>query len=61
MEKTVKLIKEHPEMFMGTVGAVATDGNAVCAGTSTGGTTLKLPGRVGDTPIPGRELGRKGG
>jgi beta-aspartyl-peptidase (threonine type) len=53
LEKTVKLIKEHPEMFMGTVGAVATDGNAVCAGTSTGGTTLKLPCRVGDTPIPG--------
>lgn len=38
----------------GTVGAVALDrkGNLV-AGTSTGGTPRKLPGRVGDTPIIG--------
>ncbi len=37
-----------------TVGAVAVDkdGN-VAAATSTGGYWLKLPGRVGDTPIPG--------
>jgi beta-aspartyl-peptidase (threonine type) len=38
----------------GTVGAVALDraGN-LAAGTSTGGTTGKLPGRVGDSPIIG--------
>jgi beta-aspartyl-peptidase (threonine type) len=39
---------------MGTVGAVARDlaGN-LAAATSTGGMTNKLPGRVGDTPLPG--------
>ncbi len=38
----------------GTVGCVAidVDGN-LAAGTSTGGTTKKLPGRVGDSPIIG--------
>ncbi|MEO0139195.1 MAG: isoaspartyl peptidase/L-asparaginase family protein [candidate division WOR-3 bacterium] len=53
MEKTAELIRKYPELFIGTVGAVATDGISVCAGTSTGGTSIKLPGRVGDTPIPG--------
>ena len=33
-----------------TVGAVATDGDAVVAGTSTGGRWLALAGRVGDVP-----------
>jgi beta-aspartyl-peptidase (threonine type) len=51
-----KTKKIEPEDFFhhGTVGAVAldTDGNIV-AGTSTGGTPNKHPGRVGDTPIPG--------
>jgi beta-aspartyl-peptidase (threonine type) len=39
---------------LGTVGAVALDqaGN-LAAGTSTGGTVLKMPGRVGDSPIIG--------
>jgi isoaspartyl peptidase/L-asparaginase-like protein (Ntn-hydrolase superfamily) len=38
----------------GTVGAVALDrGGRLAAATSTGGTTAKLPGRVGDSPIPG--------
>ncbi|MFQ7458255.1 MAG: isoaspartyl peptidase/L-asparaginase, partial [Klebsiella michiganensis] len=39
---------------MGTVGAVAMDlvGN-LAAATSTGGMTNKLPGRVGDSPLPG--------
>lgn len=37
-----------------TVGAVAVDDNGLlAAATSTGGVMLKLPGRVGDTPIPG--------
>jgi len=39
---------------LGTVGAVALDRNGtVAAGTSTGGTQHKRPGRVGDTPIVG--------
>jgi L-asparaginase/beta-aspartyl-peptidase (threonine type) len=38
----------------GTVGVVALDeAGAIAAGTSTGGTTNKLPGRVGDSPIVG--------
>lgn len=38
----------------GTVGAVARDESGVmAAATSTGGTCGKLPGRVGDSPIPG--------
>jgi beta-aspartyl-peptidase (threonine type) len=40
--------------YLGTVGCVALDvhGN-LAAGTSTGGTDKKLPGRVGDSPIVG--------
>ncbi len=38
----------------GTVGAVALDERgALAAGTSTGGITAKLPGRVGDSPLIG--------
>jgi L-asparaginase / beta-aspartyl-peptidase len=38
----------------GTVGAVALDKNGdVAAATSTGGTTNKMPGRIGDTPVIG--------
>ena len=38
----------------GTVGAVAMDRNGnLAAGTSTGGTPKKIPGRVGDTPLIG--------
>ncbi|HEU4384652.1 MAG TPA: isoaspartyl peptidase/L-asparaginase [Anaeromyxobacteraceae bacterium] len=38
----------------GTVGAVARDRQGhLAAATSTGGTAMKLPGRVGDTPIIG--------
>ncbi len=37
-----------------TVGAVAMDNNGdICAGTSTGGTFNKFPGRVGDSPLIG--------
>ena len=53
MSRTVDIIRKYPHLFIGTVGAVATDGKVVVAGTSTGGTSIKLPGRVGDTPIPG--------
>ena len=38
----------------GTIGAVAVDAAGhVAAATSTGGISGKLPGRVGDTPLPG--------
>src|SRR5262249_18785561 len=38
----------------GTVGAVALDQNGnLAAATSTGGTTNKRPGRIGDTPVIG--------
>jgi isoaspartyl peptidase/L-asparaginase-like protein (Ntn-hydrolase superfamily) len=38
----------------GTVGAVALDANGnLAAATSTGGTSAKLPGRVGDSPLVG--------
>ncbi|WP_163849540.1 isoaspartyl peptidase/L-asparaginase family protein [Pseudooceanicola aestuarii] len=45
---------DDPARRHGTVGAVARDrdGN-LAAATSTGGMTAKLPGRVGDTPMPG--------
>ncbi|MCY0867765.1 MAG: isoaspartyl peptidase/L-asparaginase [Desulfurococcus sp.] len=48
-----KLVRGVLDVF-DTVGAVAVDGKGVlAAATSTGGVTLKIPGRVGDTPIPG--------
>ena len=52
--KNLELIKQIPDLVGGTVGAVALDkdGN-VAAGSSTGGVILKLPGRVGDSSIPG--------
>jgi L-asparaginase / beta-aspartyl-peptidase len=49
-----RFLKEHPEYAGGTVGAAAIDADGVlAAATSTGGVTLKLAGRVGDTPLPG--------
>ena len=49
-----RFLKEHPEYAGGTVGAAAVDANGVlAAATSTGGVTMKLVGRVGDTPLPG--------
>lgn len=44
----------YDEHKMGTVGCVVLDeyGN-LAAGTSTGGLTNKMPGRIGDSPIPG--------
>jgi beta-aspartyl-peptidase (threonine type) len=39
---------------MGTVGAVAIDGEGdIAVATSTGGTPNKMPGRVGDSPLVG--------
>lgn len=53
-KKLKELINAHPELLKGTVGCVAIDDTGeIVAGTSTGGTLLKLFGRVGDTPIPG--------
>lgn len=44
----------HEEGLRGTVGAVALDQHGhVAAATSTGGTTGKRPGRVGDSPLIG--------
>ena len=49
-----RFLKEHPEYAGGTVGAAAVDAEGVrAAATSTGGVTLKLVGRVGDSPVPG--------
>jgi beta-aspartyl-peptidase (threonine type) len=44
----------HESHSSGTVGAVARDAaGGIVAGTSTGGTCCKLPGRVGDSPLIG--------
>jgi len=55
LPKLRKLITAHPELFeMDTVGAVALDRERnTAAATSTGGFALKLPGRIGDTPLIG--------
>lgn len=52
--KLSELMKLHPRLSFDTVGAVAVDkeGN-VAAGTSTGGISLKIPGRIGDSPLIG--------
>jgi beta-aspartyl-peptidase (threonine type) len=40
--------------YYGTVGVVAIDRKGlICVGTSTGGISLHLPGRIGDTPVIG--------
>jgi len=49
-----RFLKDHPEYAGGTVGAAAVDSAGVlAAATSTGGVTMKLVGRVGDSPLPG--------
>jgi beta-aspartyl-peptidase (threonine type) len=55
LPKLYDLMKKYPEMFeLETVGAVAIDKNGnVAAATSTGGFPLKLPGRIGDSPLIG--------
>ena len=52
--RTRRFLKDHPEYAGGTVGAAAVDARGVlAAATSTGGVTLKMVGRVGDSPVPG--------
>ena len=53
-EKRWKSYEKMKQDKHGTVGCVALDklGN-ISAGTSTGGMTMKMPGRVGDSPIIG--------
>ncbi len=55
LPKLKKLLVSYPNLFEAdTVGAVALDEDgSVAAATSTGGLTLKLPGRIGDTPLIG--------
>jgi beta-aspartyl-peptidase (threonine type) len=49
-----QFLQQHPEYSGGTVGAAAVDAKGLlAAATSTGGVTMKLVGRVGDSPIPG--------
>lgn len=49
-----ELASFEQEKHKGTVGAVALDSHAqFAAGTSTGGTPYKFPGRVGDSPLIG--------
>lgn len=55
LPKLYKLVSSHSQLFeASTVGAVALDkdGN-VAAATSTGGFSLKFPGRIGDSPLIG--------
>jgi beta-aspartyl-peptidase (threonine type) len=55
LPKLKKLLSSYPNLFaLDTVGAVALDkeGNTAAA-TSTGGFTLKLPSRIGDSPLVG--------
>jgi beta-aspartyl-peptidase (threonine type) len=52
--KMRRFLSQHPEYAGGTVGCAAVDRHGVlAAATSTGGVTLKLVGRVGDSPVPG--------
>lgn len=49
-----ELLDRHPELVFGTIGAVALDRNGhLAAATSTEGVAFKMPGRVGDSAIPG--------
>ncbi len=55
LPKLGQFIKTHPGLFeTDTVGAVALDKHGdTAAATSTGGFTLKFPGRIGDSPLIG--------
>jgi len=53
-EKRFEQLKKAQEKIKGTVGCVAIDNEGnITAGTSTGGMTNKMHGRVGDSPIIG--------
>lgn len=53
-ENQSAVLTSDPDAYFGTVGAVAIDLHGrIAAGTSTGGTTYKQHGRVGDSPIVG--------
>ncbi len=53
-EMRARRIDPTKEFMYSTVGAVAIDSRGgIAAATSTGGTPLKMPGRVGDTPLVG--------
>jgi beta-aspartyl-peptidase (threonine type) len=56
--RNLKLIRSKGQSVLGdTVGALAIDQNGdVAAADSTGGVSLKLPGRIGDSPILGAGL-----
>jgi beta-aspartyl-peptidase (threonine type) len=55
LPRLASLVKAYPGLFdLETVGAVALDNDGnVAAATSTGGFPLKLPGRIGDSPLIG--------
>jgi beta-aspartyl-peptidase (threonine type) len=55
LPRLASLVKNHPELFdLDTVGAVALDSEGnVAAATSTGGFSMKLSGRIGDSPLIG--------
>jgi len=55
LPKLRQLLETYPNLFeTDTVGAVAFDKNGdTAAATSTGGFTLKFPGRIGDSPLIG--------
>lgn len=53
-DKAKAHLGNYTEPYLGTVGAIALDKNGnLAAGTSTGGTTNKMTGRIGDSPIIG--------
>ena len=56
--KNLKLMRSKGQNMLGdTVGALAMDQNGdLAAADSTGGVSLKLPGRIGDSPILGAGL-----
>ncbi|KAL4710307.1 hypothetical protein ACJJTC_011123 [Scirpophaga incertulas] len=51
---TIQLTREVNRYNHDTIGMVAIDKNSdIAAGTSTNGAKFKIPGRIGDSPIPG--------